>query len=300
MFSRLRNFACNRLSGCSGLRFFIRNWLVPGDTLRAAQVFSTMRVSRVLAPKVLPGPGATRIAPGPGKTLGASRIAAIAPHPDDEVIGPGGTLLRAISGGAAVTCIFVTDGDAPAEQADGRRAEAASAAQGLGIQAVFLGEAPGAIPCHEDAAKRLAAAALGANPEVLFVPFLLDDNDDHRRVNELLLAAVRKALLPRDLPVWAYSVYAPLPGNVVVDITDMAERKASAIRLYASQMEKRDWAHFALGVGAVNSRLLPGSPKARYAESFFAMPLGDYAELCVLYFEPDATPCYLWEPYRRA
>ncbi len=230
----------------------------------------------------------------------ASRIAVIAPHPDDEVIGPGGTLLRAIADGAAVTCVYVTDGDEWAEGAAARHREALDVAARLGFRAMFLGEAASAIRCDEKAAKRLSNMIRGIAPDVLFVPFILDDNDDHRRVNELLFAALRRDLLPVGLELWAYSVYAPLPGNAAVDISDVAERKAAAIRLYATQAAKRDWAHFALGVNAVNSRLLPGRLGVRHVESFFVMPLRDYAEVCAAYFEPDPSPCYLWEPYRRA
>jgi LmbE family N-acetylglucosaminyl deacetylase len=261
--NRLRRFLAPR----SGLRFFIRNWLVPGDVARAAQVFATMRAGSVIAPSICQGPE-------------ASRIAVVAPHPDDEVIGPGGTLLRAAADGATITCIYVTDGDEQAENAAARQGEARDAAKQCGFQPIFLGEASSAIACDEGAAKRLAEAIRRAEPEALFVPFLLDDNDDHRRVNQLLYAALRRGLIPANVEVWAYSVYAPLPGNVVVDITDMAQRKAAAIRRYATQTAKRDWAHFALGVNAASSRLLPKTPDARYAESFFVMPLGDYAELC--------------------
>jgi LmbE family N-acetylglucosaminyl deacetylase len=281
--NRLRNFLFPR----AAVRFFISNWLVPGDVARAAEVFATMRTGSVVKPQIVPGPK-------------AARIVVIAPHPDDEVIGPGGTLLRAVATGASVTCLYVTDGDEIAEDAAGRRGEAQTAANKCGFQAVFLGESSSAIRHNEHAAKRLAEAIQRAKPEALFVPFLLDDNDDHRRVNQLLFTALRRGLLPAGLELWAYHIYAPLPGNAVVDITDMAERKRAAIRLYATQTAKRDWAHFALGINAVNSRALPGSSEACYAESFFVMPLRDYAQLCAAFFEPDATPCYLWKPYRRA
>lgn len=261
--------------------------MVPGDATRAAQVFATMRAGRAVTPEVCRGPK-------------GSRIAVIAPHPDDEMIGPGGTLLHAIADGVAVTCIYVTDGDEWAEGAAARHREALDASARLGFRAEFLGEAASAISCDEDAARRLADMVRRVGPDVLFVPFLLDDNDDHRRVNELLFAALQRDLLPARLELWAYSVYAPLPGNVAVDISDVADRKAEAIRLYSSQAAKRDWAHFALGVNAVNSRLLPARLGARHVESFFVMPLRDYAEICATYFEPDPSPCYLWEPYRRA
>lgn len=286
MFQQAKSLVRNYLFPRSACRFFIRNWLVPGDAERAAAVFATMRASRVLAPEVSRGPR-------------AARIVVVAPHPDDEVIGPGGTLLRALANGAAVTVVYVTDG-ASGPEAAMRRREAESAAHRLGFDAIFLGESAGAIDVSVSAAGKFAGAVMKGAPQALFIPFLLDDNEDHRRVSQLLLSAFRRGLLPGALELWAYQVYAPLPGNVVVDVTDVAARKAEAIRLYASQIAKRDWAHFALGVNAVSSRLLPSAPDARHAEAFFVLPLSDYAELCSTYFEPDATQCYLSEFYRRA
>ena len=286
MLERLKDIVRNRLLPRSAFRFFVRNWLVPGDAERAAAVFATMRASRVLAAGISPGPA-------------AARIAVIAPHPDDEVIGPGGTLLRALANGTAVSVVYVTDGTSGPDAA-ARRREAESAARRLGFDAVFLGEPAGAIDISGRAVESFAGAVMKSAPQALFTPFLLDDNDDHRRVSQLLLAAYRRGLLPGALEMWAYQVYAPMPGNVVVDITDVAGRKADAIRLYGSQVAKRDWAHFSLGVNAVSSRLLRGAAGARYAEAFLVLPLSDYAELCSAYFDPDATPCYLSESYRRA
>jgi hypothetical protein len=85
---------------------------------------------------------------------------------------------------------------------------------------------------------------------------------------------------------------------VVVDITDQATRKAEAMRHYASQMAKRDWAHFALGLNAFNLRLLPATNRAAYAEAFFVLPISEYVELCRDYFAGDAAPCYLSPGYR--
>ena len=40
-----------------------------------------------------------------------ARIAILAPHPDDESLGTGGLIQRALAAGAEVRVIFVTDGD---------------------------------------------------------------------------------------------------------------------------------------------------------------------------------------------
>ncbi len=76
----------------------------------------------------------------------------------------------------------------------------------------------------------------------------------------------------------------PLAGDpdVVVDISDVAETKAEAIRMWATQMSRRRLDHDILGFNAFNVRLLP---QARYVEAFFVEPFRDYCDLCQAYFE---------------
>ena len=114
------------------------------------------------------------------------------------------------------------------------------------------------------------------------LPFLLDDHIDHRRASALLLA-VAEQIHPRT-EIWAYQVYSQLPGNVVVDITEMANAKAEIVEMFKSQTNKRDWAHYILGMNAFTSRLLNTSIHKPYAEAFFVLPLNEYKDLCEMYF----------------
>ena len=265
-------------------RFVISDWTELGDVKRSAAVLDTMRFSNKLTPQLRDGPD-------------VQRVVVVAPHPDDEVIGPGGTVLKLCDAGCDVTVVYVTDGDPVATTPD-RRQEAEAVARTLGFTPKFLGARAGAIPVDDRGVEALAEAIMEARPEAVLVPFVLDDNDDHRRVNQLLWRALRSNRLPPSIELWTYQVYSSLPGNVVVDITDYAERKAQAIRLYASQVAKRDWAHFALGLNAFNLRFLRGTNEPRYAEMFFVVPGAQYAELCDAYFLPDPSACYYWPGYR--
>ncbi|MBM3560352.1 MAG: hypothetical protein FJX53_10855 [Alphaproteobacteria bacterium] len=267
--ARLRNW----LLGRKAYKFFIRDWQALGDLQRAADAMATLRFSRSLVPVNLPGPS-------------GRRLAVVAPHPDDEIMGPGGTLIRALDAGAAVRTIYLSRGRDGAA-GDVLQAEAASVAARLGYEAVFLGHPLRGIALDAAAVDAFAAAVVAGRPDALFIPFLLDDHDDHRRASEMLLAACARGRLDPALEVWAYQVYTTLPGNVIVDITDVAARKADAIRGFASQAHIRDWAHWALGLNAFNCRFLAG-PGARYAEAFFVLPLGEYAELARAYFAPGA------------
>jgi N-acetylglucosamine malate deacetylase 1 len=253
-----------RTMGRRAYKWVVRDWFRLHDLPAAAGVLGTMRFSRQIEPIELAGPE-------------ARDILVIAPHPDDEVIGPGGTLIRAARSGRKVTVLFLTSGSAADRPS--REAEAQACCTRCGFDFRFVGQSERAIE-RGPSTQAVLAAIEGTKPGAIFVPFLLDDHDDHRRANEIL----RDALPQTRAEIWAYQVYTTLPGNVVVDITDVAEQKAQAIRTYASQMRRRDWAHFALGLNAFNVRFLAGRNDRAYAESFFVVPGVEYRELCSRYF----------------
>ena len=74
------------------------------------------------------------------------------------------------------------------------------------------------------------------NPNIIFVPFILDDNDDHRHSAILLSETLKEFEQPNNIEIWAYQVYSSVPTNVVVPIDSVVKKKESAIRLYHSQM----------------------------------------------------------------
>ncbi|WP_236705440.1 PIG-L deacetylase family protein, partial [Frankia sp. ACN1ag] len=101
-------------------------------------------------------------------------VVVVAPHPDDEVLGVGGLLVRLHGLGAAITVVAVTDGDAshpgsptlaPAELARRRIAEQHAALTALGLAQVpvhRIGLGDGRVAGHE--------AALADQVEPLLTP----------------------------------------------------------------------------------------------------------------------------------
>jgi N-acetylglucosamine malate deacetylase 1 len=253
--------------GRSAYKFILREWERLPDAEAVADLLATMRLSRLLEPISLPGPS-------------KKRIAVLAPHPDDEMIGPGGTLIAALRKGARVDVVYLTNGDDRPDRP--RVTETTVVARRVGYSTEFLAlDRP--LTDTDAGARRLAEAIRPDRETCLFAPFVLDDHPEHRTASLLLARAHALGLLPGDLEVWAYQVYSALPTNVVVEIDEVHEEKANAIRGWAqSAMRSRDWAHYALGLNAYNSRFLGGS-KPSFAETFFVLPLKDYAELCRRY-----------------
>jgi LmbE family N-acetylglucosaminyl deacetylase len=259
-------------------KFFLRDWTRLHDIQALALVLSTARFSRNLEPLELPHPR-------------GRRLTVIAPHPDDEILGPGGTLLKAIGAGASVTVLYLTDGK-PAERVS---AEAKAVAEKFGYHTKFLHLPSNNIPLDQNTVSEFRAAIEALRPDTLFIPFLADDHDDHRRASHLLLQAYGAGSPTLQSEVWGYQVYTLLPPNVVVDISTVAEQKREAIRMFGSQ-SSRDWAHYMLGMNAFNSRFLRAARGPVFIEAFFVVPGAEYIDLCRNYFSAGDT--YYFANYR--
>jgi len=287
-FRRWKTHLLNWLLPRRAFKFFLRDWEPLGDLDRVADAVGSLRQSGRLRPLIMPMPR-------------GRRIAVIAPHPDDESIGAGGTLLAARSAGATIAALFLTDEPDPGV-ASVRRGEAVAACETLGATSHFLGLPECAIPVDVGTLTAFGTAldslSGGAGPDTLFVPFLADDHDDHRRANELLLRAVDGGRLRARPEIWAYQVYTSLPCNVFVDIGAHVSGKSAAIRHHRSQLAKRDWVSTALGLNAYNARFASSGPAGGPYEGFFVLPFDAYLDLCRRYFREPVTACYRAPAYR--
>ena len=252
-------------------RFVIRNWSQLPSIATLGDVLSSMRAARDVMPILQEVPG--------GK-----RILVIAPHPDDEMIGPGGTIIGAIEAGSKVHVVYLTSGSKQPDGAQTREAEALAAAGKVGYTTEFLRLADLSDGATSTALTALANAITTFDPELLFVTFFADDHIEHQRASELLIRASDRGLVDGGLETWAYQVYSALVANVIVDVTPFLERKLEAISIFASQMESRNWVHFASGLTAYNSRFLPGNA-TRYGEVFHVARLRDYSDISRPYFD---------------
>jgi len=251
-------------------RFLVRDWLALTDLNLASEVMNTVRFSKNLQPLLLDHPA-------------KKTILVIAPHPDDEIFGAGGTLLQAIEAGSVVHVVYLTSVNAGEHAV--REREALEVSRICGFECSFLRGNGGSIELDDNFIGEISSQLASLSPHIVMLPFLLDDNDDHRRANELLLRLLPKGGPAPDFEIWAYQVYTALYPNVVIDITAVADRKISLIRKFESQMKSRRWDLFSLGLNAWNIRYVSGRPDIESVESFFVCPAAEYIKICVPYFE---------------
>ena len=212
----------------------------------------------------------------------AQRALVVAPHEDDEIIGPGGTVIKLLQAGATVRVVYLTDDSG--RRGTERRRETLAVSNHIGYETEFFDYPSGSLQLDSESTGRLAKSINAFSPDILLVPFLSDDHPEHRAASRLLFEAASHGLITSKPEIWAYQVYSALLANVAIDITDVADRKAEAIRMWRdSAMRSRDWAHFALGLNAYNCRLLPGRTDRRYVEAFFVVPFDAYVKFCGRY-----------------
>jgi N-acetylglucosamine malate deacetylase 1 len=191
-------------------------------------------------------------------------ILVVAAHPDDEVLGCGGTLARLADAGAQVHVAFLADGvssrdgtssaDMAAELAE-RRAAAKRACAILGASGVSFDDFPDnrldTVP-RLQVIRSIEALIRHHRPDTVFTHHAGDVNIDHRCIHDAVIAACRpqRAHPVRTLLCFevASSTEWQLPGsgaaftpNWFVDISASLERKLSALEAYAAEL--RDWPH---------------------------------------------------------
>lgn len=125
-----------------------------------------------------------------------------APHPDDEVLGCGGTIVKKRRAGAEVTIVFMTDGGRshPGQIATDalvatRRREAIAAAQVLGVpedHVVFLDFPDGALGAHHaSAVMRITEILTERAPLQILSPCSFDWHRDHVATSRIVSSATR-------------------------------------------------------------------------------------------------------------
>lgn len=238
---------------------------------------------------------------GRGPIVGLPRVRralVLAPHPDDETIGCGGTVALLSAAGAEVTVVFATDGEATRGSPDSaratgarRREEAARAAAILGVSCRFLGLPDGNLVDSLDGdglrdgalAGEIAAAVEAAAPEVVFAPWPLDGHPDHGAVADALaLVTARpgrragRLLAEAEAEVWGYETRTAMVPNRLVDVTDVIDTKRAALAAHATGSLAFD---LEAGIGLNRWRSVHGLMGRGYAEAFLAVSAGDYADL---------------------
>lgn len=180
-------------------------------------------------------------------------VLVISAHPDDETYGAGGTIARHVAAGDRVTVLFMTDGVTARHDVTELQKEAGRKACAiLGVHDVRFADLPDqrldVTPLLE-VIDPISAVVNELRPTIVYTHHRGDANQDHRRLFEATLVAVRpfgtnpvEEVLsfevgsstewgPTGLADWAF-----LP-TVFVDVSAHVDQKRAAIEAYRGTHE---------------------------------------------------------------
>tara|TARA_B100001093_G_scaffold223992_1_gene214633 strand:- start:1307 stop:1975 length:669 start_codon:yes stop_codon:yes gene_type:complete len=178
----------------------------------------------------------------------------IAPHPDDETLGVGGTISRLVQNGTEVSVLIVSGHLPPIydqSSFDKTKEEAEEALQILGVDkydflkipATLLNQTPVAELNH-----KINLFVKEANPDWVFIPYP-DRHIDHRVIFDASVVVCRPVGKNPPKVVLAYETLSETHWNVpgiepvfapefFIDISDHIGNKKEALKKYASQISK--------------------------------------------------------------
>ena len=214
------------------------------------------------------------------------KVLVIAPHPDDETLGCGGTLLKHAESGDRLSWLIVTKGHEPEWSADTLRSKEAeiekvTAAYGfdevfrLGFPTVQMDKL-----ALEDVIRGIRDATDEARPDCVYLNHAGDVHSDHRVTFEAAMSALKPFYSARHgvRRVLSYetlsSTDAMPPGaarsfvpTVFTDITPFIERKLEIMSLYPTEVQPYPLPRALESIRALG-RLRGSTIGVEYAESF--------------------------------
>jgi N-acetylglucosamine malate deacetylase 1 len=177
----------------------------------------------------------------------------VAPHPDDEILGCGGTLLRRKAEGGDLGWLLVTgvseQAGYSAEVAQQRAAEIDKVVKLVGFDQVYNLALPSAqldrIPMS-DLVGKFSAVFQEFQPEEVLLPCRSDVHSDHRLVFDAGAACAKWFRYPSVKRVLAYETISEtefgldpdksFQSNYFVDISEFLERKLEIMAVYKSEL----------------------------------------------------------------
>jgi len=209
------------------------------------------------------------------------KILILAPHPDDETLGCGGTIAKYTNAGDQVTLCIVTTAyapDWPDEYLKVRDQQIDNAVKILGIENVIELGYPtvklDTLP-QKDITERLSEVIRTVSPDTVYVPFKGDLHRDHRIVFESALVALRpvQSTVQRILAYetlseteWGQEL-APFLPTVYINISDSIEPKIQALQAYKTELREFPHPRSIEGVNSLAKKR--GSEiNVEYAEAF--------------------------------
>ena len=201
----------------------------------------------------------------------------IAPHPDDETLGCGGTIRLLIESKKKVKVLFLTSGDKAnpnllnssqshiTDYSLLREKEAENALKVLGVSDYEFLRFPDRElrENYKTVLEKNLRIFEDYKPDIIYTPSMVELNPDHRTAAKIAMKLQRMHPL---LKIAFYEITTPVRPNVLIDITSVFNKKKRAIKQYKSQLKLADYLGHITALNTIRSLTLN---KAQLVEAFW-------------------------------
>lgn len=203
-------------------------------------------------------------------------IFCIVAHPDDEIVGMGGTILKYLDEGKKVITIIFSYGQRSHPHLKEkiiiktRIGETKKLDEILKRKSVFLGLEEGKIKEQAekfDVTKKIANLVKKYKPKKIYTLVSNDPHPDHRAVNQIVDQVIREMKYKGEfLTFEVWNIINESSPMVYVDITDYFKKKLELMKIYESQ---KHFIYPLLISVRVRARMYGKKIKCKYAERFY-------------------------------
>ena len=183
------------------------------------------------------------------------KVLVFAPHPDDEIIGAGGTIAKRVADNHEVYVCIVTKGFLPLfteQEVEICREECRKADSLLGVKDTIFLDFPAVmletIPRHELNGK-ISDIVQRIKPDEVYLPHRGDMQLDHKMTADAVMVAVRPKYKHKVKRIYAYETLSEtgwdIPNvanefvpNVYEDISNTINKKLEAMSIFQSQLSE--------------------------------------------------------------
>jgi LmbE family N-acetylglucosaminyl deacetylase len=217
-----------------------------------------------------------------------NRILIVAAHPDDEILGCGGTIARLVEEGNEAFTLILGEGITSRDKSrdakkrkneiEQLKKQTLKANKEIGVKQVFTNNFPDnrfdTVP-FLDVVKAIEQVKDKVKPDVIYTHYCNDLNIDHKITYNAVITATRPVKGETVKIIYSFEVLSstewnyPLSfsPNVFFDVTDTIRLKLKAMECYKEEL--RDEEHpRSLNAIEINSRLWGMKSAMRYSEAF--------------------------------
>jgi N-acetylglucosamine malate deacetylase 1 len=212
----------------------------------------------------------------------------ISPHPDDETLGCGGTILKHKAIGDKVYWLIMTNISVEEgyneEKVKERQQEIDIVANKYGFEKVFKLDYPTTkldmIPKNQ-IIKAVSEIIYKLKPDIVYLPYRNDIHSDHKVTFDTLISSIKTFRSPFIKRVLMYEIiseteFSPaLPNNVFIpnsfsDISEYLEKKITIMKIYKSEIGEHPFPRSVENLKAL-ATYRGATAGVKYAESFMVL-----------------------------